>query len=149
MTTYKKGDSPTFSAKKVTVPFVCAFLILCCTTAQAHHSWTVGYDGDTWVELEGVVTEVWFASPHARIYIEVTNEAGDTEVWEGETWPASVLIRRGWTYGKINVGDTVILKGERAKGGRNGLHLQSIARPSDGWEAWIGLGTPENPTLGN
>ncbi len=114
-----------------------------------HHSWPVRYDGDSWVELEGVVKEVWFASPHVRIFIEVTNDAGDIELWEGETWPASVLIRRGWSYDEVKEGDIVVVQGERARGGINGLHLQTITRPADGWGPWIGLGTPEAPTLGS
>ncbi len=113
----------------------------------AHHSWPVRYDENTWVELEGVVKEVWIASPHSRIVIAVTNDAGDTELWEGETWPAGVLMRRGWSYDEVKEGDVVVVKGERARGGLNGLHLQSISRPSDGWEVWIGIGTPENPTI--
>ena len=123
--------------------------LVLCTSAQAHHSWTAGYtDGDI-VELEGVVKEIWYRSPHARIIIEVTNDQGDTELWEGESWPASVLARRGWSYGQIKVGDIVKVAGERAKQGRRGLHLQIISRPSDGWEAWVGLGSPENFSLGN
>ncbi len=116
---------------------------------QAHHSWTVGYQVGDIVELEGVVKEIWFASPHTRIIIEVTSEAGESELWEGETWPAGVLTRRGWTYDKVKEGDTIVLVGERAKGTRPGLHIQIIARPSDGWEAFVGLGSRDNFSLGN
>ena len=122
-------------------------LISCC--AHAHHAWTVGYQAGDIVEVEGVVKEIWFASPHARIFVETTNEAGEAEIWEGETWPASVLTRRGWTYDKIEVGDTIVLVGERARGGRLGLHIQTIARPSDGWEAFVGLGSRDRFSLGN
>ncbi len=126
-----------------------AFAVVLCAVADAHHSWTVDYIDGEIVELEGVVREVWYASPHARIIIEVTNADGGTELWEGESWPASVLARRGWTYDQVKIGDVVIVVGERAREGRRGLHLQTISRPSDGWEAWIGLGTPDNFSLGN
>jgi hypothetical protein len=115
----------------------------------AHHSWTVDYTAGDIVELEGVVKEVWYASPHARIIIEVTNDDGTSELWEGETWPAGVLARRGWSYDRVKVGDVVRIAGERAKEGRRGLHLQTISRRSDGWEAFIGLGSPDNFSLGN
>ncbi len=119
------------------------------SVALAHHSWTVDYTAGDIVELEGEVVEVWYASPHARIVIEVANEDGTRERWEAESWPASVLARRGWTYDHIKVGDVVRMAGERAKEGRRGLHLQTISRPSDGWEAFVGLGTPDNFSLGN
>ena len=125
-----------------------AVLLISCF-ADAHHSWTFGYQAGDIVEVEGVVKEIWFSSPHARIIVEMTNEAGEAELWEGETWPASVLTRRGWTYDKVAVGDTIVLVGERARGGRLGLHIQTIARPSDGWEAFVGLGSPNNFSLGN
>ncbi len=120
-----------------------AVLLISCS-ADAHHSWTFGYQAGDIVEVEGVVKEIWFSSPHARVIVEMTNEAGEAELWEGETWPASVLTRRGWTYDKIAVGDTIVLVGERARGGRLGLYIQTIARPSDGWEAFVGLGSRNN-----
>ncbi len=42
-----------------------------------------------------------------------------------------------------------MLVGERAKGARLGLHIQIISRPSDGWEAFVGLGSRDNFSLGN
>ncbi len=43
----------------------------------------------------------------------------------------------------------IVLVGERAKGARLGLHIQIISRPSDGWEAFVGLGSRDNFSLGN
>ena len=131
----------------------CIGLLIMCTLiaivpANAHHSWVVGYQANTFVEKEGVVKEIWFRSPHTRILIEVATEDGTIELWEGETWPSPVLIRRGLAYDKVKVGDTIIMKGERAKGERLGLHIQSISEPAEGWDLWIGLGTRDNPSLG-
>ena len=66
--------------------------------AFAHHSFLAHYDEDTSTRIEGVVTEVWYQNPHARVYVEVTNNDGETEVWETETYPRNILIRRGWRH---------------------------------------------------
>ena len=44
---------------------------------------------DEIIENTGVVTEFRFINPHARIYLEVTNENGETEIWmaEGDAAP--------------------------------------------------------------
>jgi len=106
---------------------------------HAHHSWVPIYDADTIVTLTGVVTEVWLTSPHSRLFVGVTTENGEILVWDGETWPESVLRRRGWAYTDLKEGDQVIISGEPARNGRLGLHLGWVFRPKDNWSAWVGL----------
>ena len=100
----------------------------------SHHSFLAQYNDDTSVRIEGVVTEVWYQNPHARVYVEVTNGDGEIEVWETETYPRNILARRGWRHDDLNVGDDVVVTGRRARDGGKRLQIISITRPSDGWQ---------------
>ena len=102
--------------------------------ASSHHSFLAQYDEDTSFRIEGVVTEVWYQNPHARVYVEVTTDDGETEVWETETYPRNILARRGWRHDDLKVGDAVVVVGRRARDGGNRLQILGITRPSDGWE---------------
>lgn len=47
--------------------------------AMAHHGWSTHYDGEVYVTLTGIVTDYQFVNPHAFVYLETVNEAGETE----------------------------------------------------------------------
>jgi len=117
-----------------------AMLCVSCSLAafsvslSAHHSFVSQYDVETIIEIEGVVTEVWYQNPHARVYVEIDSEDGEPELWETETYPRNILERRGWRYDDLKEGDTVAVSGRRARDGSNRLQILTIVRPSDGWE---------------
>jgi len=102
--------------------------------ALAHHSFLSIYDQEAVVTIEGVVTEVWFENPHSRVYVESTDDQGNKIVWESETYPRNILVRRGWNHKDLNAGDQVILTGRRAKNGSHRVQMLTLTRPSDGWE---------------
>ena len=104
------------------------------TSGQAHHSFLSQYDADSVMTLTGAVTEVWYQNPHSRVYVEITNEEGEKELWETETYPRNILQRRGWMHDDLKVGDEVVVTGRRARDGSNRLQMFTIVRPSDGWE---------------
>ena len=117
------------------------FLVMMPAVASAHHSFLSIYDQNAVSTIEGVVTEVWFENPHSRVYIETTNDDGSKTVWESETYPRNILVRRGWNHDDLNEGDVVILTGRKAKNGSNRMQMLTLVRPSDGWE---GIGFEEN-----
>ena len=43
---------------------------------SGHHSYAAEFDRNAPMTIEGVVTEVWFRSPHVRYYISVTDVGG-------------------------------------------------------------------------
>jgi len=104
------------------------------TGAQAHHSFLSQYDVDSVMTLTGAVTEIWYQNPHSRVYVETTDEQGEKQLWETETYPRNILQRRGWMHDDLKVGDEVVVTGRRARDGSNRLQMLTIARPSDGWE---------------
>ena len=105
------------------------------TVAHGHHSFLSQYDAQTVMTLEGIVTEVWYQNPHSRVYVEITNESGEKELWETETYPRNILDRRGWKRQDLQVGDDVRVTGRRARDGGNRLQILTIVRPSDGGKA--------------
>ena len=100
----------------------------------AHHSFLSIYDQDSLEVIEGVVTEVWFENPLSRVYVEATDASGTKTVWESETYPRNILVRRGWNHNDLKEGDAVILTGRQARNGSNRVQMLTITRPSDGWE---------------
>ncbi len=111
-------------------------LLLCLLAfpALAHHSFLSIYDQDSIVTIEGVVTEVWFENPHSRVYVESTDTDGNKVLWESETYPRNILVRRGWNHNDLEAGDVVILTGRQARNGTNRVQMLTLTRPSDGWK---------------
>jgi len=103
-------------------------------TVLAHHSFLSIYDQDSVVTIEGVVTEVWFENPHSRVYVETTDADGSKVLWESETYPRNILVRRGWNHNDLKVGDAVVLTGRQARNGTNRVQMLTLTRPSDGWK---------------
>jgi hypothetical protein len=113
------------------------FVLMSCLLASqafAHHSFLSIYDQNSIVTIEGVVTEVWFENPHSRVYVESTDTDGNKVLWESETYPRNILVRRGWNHNDLEAGDVVILTGRQARNGTNRLQMLTLTRPSDGWK---------------
>ena len=75
-------------------------------TAFAHHAQTE-YDLRGKVEVEGIVTRVDWRSPHAWIYVDVTDTKGEKVNWSFELPSPTTLMRRGWTRDSLKPGDRI------------------------------------------
>jgi len=80
-------------------------------TASAHHAFAADYEAGNEGEVEGVITEVIYKNPHARYYLEVENDDGETELWDLQTMNLMMLGRVGWTKDTLQVGDHVKVEG--------------------------------------
>ncbi|MEE8092600.1 MAG: DUF6152 family protein [Gammaproteobacteria bacterium] len=98
-----------------------------------HHNRAAFFLEDETTRIEGVVTEFWFANPHARIYLDVTRENGDVEEWMAEGSSRNVLIRRGWSEDTIKPGMELIVSGGRSRDGSNSVSWGSLTK-ADGSE---------------
>ena len=74
--------------------------------SSAHHS-VFPYDMVTFLELEGLITEVRWRSPHIRLKIAAESDSGETVEWELEGDSINAAMRRGLTRESISVGDRV------------------------------------------
>ncbi len=67
------------------------------------------------MDVEGTVSRVDWRSPHARLYVDVVNEKGETVTWDFELPSPTTLMRRGWKRDSLKSGDQVKVNGARAR----------------------------------
>ncbi len=91
----------------------------------AHHSFDAEYDRTKSRNFEGKVTKVEWMNPHARFYLDVT-ENGKTTNWEFELGSPNGLLRSGWTRNSLKVGDVVKCEGNLAKDGSNLANARNL-----------------------
>src|SRR5262245_9712381 len=81
--------------------------------AWAHHSQSE-YDLRSKVDIEGAVTKVEWKSPHVWVYVDVTNDKGETVNWSFELPSPVTLMRRGWTRDSLKPGEHIKVSGAPA-----------------------------------
>ena len=84
----------------------------------AHHSFAM-FDQENPIELEGVVQEFKFTSPHTFILLKVSKDGKDT-VWNLEGASPSALVRDGWSSKTIKPGDELTMKIDPLRSGAPG-----------------------------
>jgi polyisoprenoid-binding protein YceI len=100
-----------------------ALPLILAENASAHHAFAADYEAGNEGVVEGVITEVIYKNPHARYYLEVTNDDGSSELWDLQTMNLMMLGRVGWTKETLKVGDNVKVEGIL---GRNNTKRMSI-----------------------
>jgi hypothetical protein len=84
--------------------------------AAGHHSFTLEYDANKPIAIEGVVSKVEWTNPHARVYVDVTDASGKVHTWNLELASLSALVRNGWTRSSVKVGEKVKAQGFDGRG---------------------------------
>jgi hypothetical protein len=100
--------------------------VLVATTGagMAHHSFAM-FDQENPVELEGVVQEFKYTSPHSYILLEVKGQDGSSAVWNLEGQAPSLLTREGWSSQTLRPGDEVIITIDPLRSGAPGGSWQA------------------------
>ncbi len=96
--------------------------------SNAHHSVFAEYDINGSVTIEGVVTEIWFKSPHVRVFVEVTNDDGSKVTWNTHGHNPSALRRRGWVRDTLKVGEKITMSGDPTYDGSPKMFIRVITR---------------------
>ena len=99
---------------RTTLAFVVGVCLAMGPAAWAHHSQSE-YDLRGKVDVEGTVTKVEWRSPHAWVYVDVTNDKGEKVNWGFELPSPVTLMRRGWTRDSLKPGDRIKVSGAPAK----------------------------------
>ena len=84
----------------------------------------------TFVELEGVLTEVQWRNPHIRLRIAAEDGAGGTVEWELEGDSTNAAARRGLTRDSFSIGDRVRIAGNPSNRGLASMLLTHILLPN-------------------
>jgi hypothetical protein len=87
--------------------------------ASAHHSFAM-FDQENPLELEGIVQEFKFTSPHTFIILVVKQQDGGTLTWSLEGGAPSALVRDGWSSKTLKPGDELKLTVEPLRSGAPG-----------------------------
>jgi len=93
---------------------------------SAHHSFAAQYDINKPITLVGKVTKVEWTNPHARFYIDVTDDAGAIHNWNIELGSPNFLRRAGWSRNDLQPGDEVTVNGSLARSGADMANAASI-----------------------
>ena len=107
--------------KKICTSVLTLAVILGLGVAHGHHSFNANFDRGDKREFTGVVVEFWFANPHVRVYLDVTNEDGETEEWMVEGNSRNNLIRAGWSEDTVTPGMIVTVAGFASRDGSKTL----------------------------
>src|SRR5437870_3677815 len=104
-------------------------LLTVSATAFAHHG-AANYDMKKSITVKGTVTEFQFKNPHTLIYIDVKDESGGTQKWQGELTSPNHLARVGWSQSTLKVGEEITLIGAPSKSGATVLWIQKVLSPT-------------------
>ncbi len=102
-----------FPAAAVVLLFGLAAAALLATAehALAHHSFAAEFSYELYGAKRGEVVEVHYVNPHTRVFVAVTNDDGEEEIWDAQTHAINILLRAGWMRDSVRVGDQVEIEG--------------------------------------
>src|SRR5713101_8785970 len=93
----------------LTALLVSGVFVLTSGVAIAHHSFAM-FDQENPIELEGIVQEFKYTSPHTFILLQVKEPDGSVTVWNLEGATPGALVREGWSGKTIKAGDELKMK---------------------------------------
>ncbi len=88
-----------------------ATLLIMPLAATAHHGVSGQFDTSQTIEVSGLITRISLVNPHAYVYFDVTDEAGDVVNMRCELTSGSLLKRSGWTEEMFEIGSEITISG--------------------------------------
>ena len=83
----------------------------------AHHA-NSAYDRNATVSVTGTVVKWQFINPHSGLWLDVTDEQGNTQQWSGEFQGVLDLYRHfGWNKDTFKPGDRITITGNPSRDG--------------------------------
>jgi hypothetical protein len=103
------------------------------TAALAHHSPVEFNTGVTDFTLKGTIESVGVRNPHSVMELRVANDDGSSTVWHIEFSSVNLLLRRGWDFERLTVGEKITCVGNPSATGKPQMYMWSVVR-ADGTE---------------
>ena len=101
--------------------------------SSAHHSPAAFKTTVTDFTIKGEIELVEMRNPHSVMQVRVANEDGSTTRWDIEFSSVNLLLRRGWDFDRIKVGDRVTCVGNPSASDKSEMYMWSIVL-ADGTE---------------
>lgn len=117
------------SLRGSTAGWVLAMLLVLQPAAWGHHSVGGNYDPSRTIELEGVITDIFWRNPHVGFALTTTDESGAESVWDLQTHSLSIMRRMDVREPFVAVGDHVKVAGWPARRG-DGMFVNNMLLPS-------------------
>jgi hypothetical protein len=125
---------------KLTVGIIFCLLVLVAAPASAHHAFAAEFDAKNCSDVTGVLTKVSYENPHAYLFVDVKNAAGQVEEATFQLSSTSNLRRGGATSPVLNasVGKEVLVRGCASKNGETHRYAASFIKLADGTVQRVG-----------
>ena len=110
-------------------------LFLTTSPVLAHHF--TPHDSEKAISIVGKLSRLEWVNPHARLFLDVTDNTGKVATWEIELGGIAALTSRGWTRLALRAGDVVTVDAFPWKGRVNAAVARDVRLP-DGRKVFAG-----------
>ena len=110
------------------------FVATATVPASAHHAFAVEFDAKACADVTGVLSKVNYENPHAYLFLNVKNAAGQVEEATFQLSSTSNLRRGGATPAVLNasLNKEVVIRGCGSRNGEKNRYAASFIKLADG-----------------
>jgi hypothetical protein len=119
---------------RATVGIAFCLVVVLASAASAHHAFAVEFDAKNCSDVSGVLTKVNYENPHAYLFVDTKDAAGQVQEATFQLSSTSNLRRGGATSAVLNasVGKEVIVRGCASRNGEDRRYAASFIKLADG-----------------